>query len=146
MSADATGAAGEPDKFVRLEWTGEGMRFRGGARGGPEVVIDGDSEAGPSPMDALLISLAGCMAIDVRMILEKSRVPLEALEVEVAGVRAPTAPRRYEAIRLTYVVEGPEEAHQARLERAVELSRETYCSVLHSLRPDIGVEIEIERR
>lgn len=132
-------------KEVVLSWTGEGMVFRGGAPGGPEMTIDGDGSAGPSPMDALLLSLAGCMGADVRLILEKSRVPLTSLEVAVEGVRAATDPRRYEEIRLAYRVEGPEEEHEGRLERAVELSRETYCSVLHSLRRDVDVDITIER-
>lgn len=132
-------------KEVVLSWTGDGMVFRGGARDGPEVTLDGDSRAGPSPMDTLLLSLAGCMGADVRLILEKSRVPLTSLEVAVEGVRAATDPRRYEEIRLAYRVQGPGEEHRERLERAVELSRSTYCSVLHSLRSDVKVEISIER-
>lgn len=133
-------------KRVALSWTGEGLVFRGGGPDGPAVVIDGDSEAGPSPMDALLLSLAGCMAADVQHILGKSRVPVESLDVEVTGVRAPTNPRRYEEIRLVYRVQGPREEHQASLDRAIQLSRDTYCSVLHSLRPDVELEIGIERR
>jgi putative redox protein len=128
-----------------MTWTGEGMMFRGGAPGGPEIVVDGDSEGGPSPMDALLISLATCMGADVRMILEKARVPLESLEIEVEGTRRPDAPRRYEEIRLVYRLRGPLEEHAPRLERAVQLSRDTYCSVLHTLLPDLDVEIAIER-
>ena len=96
-------------------------------------------------MDSLLLALAGCMAIDVQVILERSRVPLTGLEVEVEGERAPTAPKRYTSIRLAYRVEGPGEEHQAKLERAVALSEEKFCSVLHSLRSDIDISIEINR-
>lgn len=130
---------------VVLRWMGEGMAFSGAAPGGPEIVLDSDGKAGPSPTQALLLSLAGCMAVDVRMILEKSRVPLESLEVAVEGDRAEMPPRYFHTLRLTYRVRGPSEADQAKLERAVQLSRETYCSVLHTLRPDVNLDVRIER-
>lgn len=144
-------------KRVRLRWTGDGMVFRGGPlspseNGGPgvsiappETVVDGDSVAGPSPMDHLLLGLAGCMAVDVRMILEKSRVPLEAMEIEVEGERAPDPPRRYVRVRLVYRLQGPGPEDEAKVQRAVDLSRDKYCSVLHSLRPDLDLSIEVHR-
>jgi putative redox protein len=121
------------------------MEYVGTGEEGPAVIIDAKSGKGPGPMDALLYSLAGCMAVDVQVILERSRVPLTGLEVEVEGLRAPTHPKRYTDIRLIYRVEGPQEEHQAKLDRAVDLSKEKFCSVLHSLRPDIKFEIEINR-
>jgi putative redox protein len=132
-------------KSVTLRWSGQGQLFHGGAPGGVEIPIDGDSHAGPSPMDALLLALAGCMAADVLMILQKGRVPVDALEVAVEGERREQNPRRFMALRLEYRVAGPGEEHEAKLERAVALSRDTYCSVLHSLRPDLEVEIRIRR-
>ena len=133
------------DKIVTLRWTGEGLIFRGGSRPDTEVTLDSDGKAGPSPTEFLLLSLAGCMGVDVQMILEKSRVPVEALSVEVSGDRAPSEPRRFTAIKLVYEVAGPADEHQTRLERAVALSRDKYCSVLHSLHPDIELDIEIRR-
>lgn len=132
-------------KRVSLRWSGEGTRFEGGPDGALPAVIDGDSRAGPSPMDALLLGLAGCMAADVVLILEKSRVPLESLVIDVEGDRAENPPRRYERIRLTYRVTGPSEEDAPKLQRAVDLSRETYCSVLHTLRPDLDLDVTIER-
>lgn len=85
------------------------------------------------------------MGIDIRMILEKGRVPLEELVVEVEGDRAPDPPRRFTALRLTVRVRGPGEEHDARIARAVDLSRDKYCSVFHSLRTDLDVEIAVER-
>ena len=85
------------------------------------------------------------MAVDVQVILERSRVPLTGLRVDVEGERAPTHPKRYTQIRMVYHLEGPQEEHQGKVERAVDLSREKFCSVLHTLRPDIGFEIEIRR-
>jgi putative redox protein len=130
---------------VQLRWTGDGLVFCGGGEGGAEVTVDGDGEAGAAPMQLLLLSLAGCMAIDVRMILEKSRVPLSALEVEVTGERANGEPARYVAIQLVYRLRGPDEEHEARLQRAIDLSRDKYCSVLHSLDPGIDFDIRVER-
>jgi len=129
---------------VELRWT-EGLTFTGGADGGPQITTASGGGEGPSPTQLLLLSLASCMGIDVVDILNKSRVPLEAMRVEVAGERAPEAPRRFTSIRLTYHVRGPEDRDQAKLERAVQLSRDRYCSVLHTLRPDLELDVRIER-
>ncbi|RMH17977.1 MAG: OsmC family peroxiredoxin [Gemmatimonadetes bacterium] len=130
-------------KQVTLRWKGEGLLFEGGPDGVPSVTIDGDSHLGPSPMDTLLLALAGCMAADVRVILEKGRVPLAGLAVRVSGARAASPPRRYTSIRLVFEVDGPAPEHASKVERALALSRETYCSVLHTLDPDLEVAIEL---
>jgi putative redox protein len=125
---------------VELRWQGEGLRFESGVPGGG--LIDGDAEAGPSPMQSLLLGLAGCMAVDVIMILQKMRVPLEGLTVRVAGERAPEPPRRFTSIDLIYETRGLAPEDGEKLDRAIALSREKYCSVLHTLRPDLAVSIE----
>lgn len=130
---------------VRLRWTGQGLVFVGGAEGGPEITTESGGGAGPSPTQLLLLSLAGCMGVDLRMILEKSRVPVQTLEVEVDGDRVEEPPRRFTSIRLTYRLSGPAEEDQPKLERAVRLSTEKYCSVLHTLRPDLDLDVRIER-
>ena len=131
-------------RSVQLDWTGEGLAFRGSAPDGPTVTLDSDGAAGPSPTQALLMSLAGCMGIDVVMILEKGRVPLEAMTVAVEGDRTEEVPRRFTAIRLVYHIQGPGEKNRNKVERAVNLSRERYCSVLHTLRTDIDLDIRVE--
>lgn len=137
--------AGSDIRNVRLRWDGEGLVFRGGPEGGVQLTVDGDGAQGQSPMQLLLMSVAGCMAIDVVMILEKSRVPVRSIEMEATGVRAKTPPRRYVSLDLLYRVEGPSEADQAKLDRAIELSRDTYCSVLHTLDSGLDVSIRVER-
>lgn len=132
-------------RSVRLRWTGRDLVFRGGTDDGPEVVVDGGSKEGASPMELLLLSVAGCMAIDVKLILEKSRVPLESMEVDVVGERAETDPKRFLSIELVYRLSGPKEEHDAKLQRAIDLSKDKYCSVLHTLDPSIDVGIRIER-
>ena len=130
-------------KHVSLRWSGEGLRFEGGPEGVQPSVVDGGSRAGPSPTDHILLALAGCMGADVLDILNKSRVPVERLHVEVVGNRAPDPPRRFVAIAMTFHLTGPAPGDRAKVERAVSLSRETYCSVLHTLRPDLDLAFEI---
>lgn len=132
-------------KRARLRWAGRGLLFRGGRPGGVEIPLDGDSEEGPSPMDTLLLGLASCMGSDIVLILRKGRVPLEEMDVDVRGDRAETDPRKYLRIEMVFRVSGPEAGHQGKLERALALSRETYCSFVHSLRSDIELDLRIER-
>ena len=143
---DAAPAAAAPKPLVKaisLEWSGEGFRFDGGPEGVPPSVVDGGSKAGPSPMDHLLMGAAGCMGTDVIDILAKSRVPVTRLSVEVVGTRAPTPPRRFTALTMTFRLSGPSAADRPKVERAVSLSHETYCSAIHSLRPDLELSFEI---
>lgn len=128
---------------VRLRWTGQDLVFRGGAEGGPEVIVDGSSAQGAGPMQMLLLAVAGCMGIDIKMILEKSRVPLEGLEIEVVGERAPEPPRRYLRIDLVCHVTGPTPDDADKVRRAVDLSRDKYCSVLHSLDPATVIDVRV---
>ncbi len=133
------------ERRVRLEWTGEGLAFRGGREGGVSVGVDSAGTVGPAPMELLLLSIAGCMAIDVLMILQKSRVQVDGLSMDALGIRADTIPKRYNSVELVCHVEGPRDEDQAKVARALELSREKYCSVLHTLDPDLAVEIRVAR-
>lgn len=146
MSSSEEPAAAVPKpliKTVSLRWSGEGLRFEGGPEGVPASVVDGGSKAGPSPMDHLLLAAAGCMGADVLDILGKSRVPVEHFEVQVEGKRAEKAPRRFVAISMSFRVRGPLASDRPKVERAVNLSREKYCSVLHTLRPDLDLLLEV---
>lgn len=124
-------------KRIVLQWE-EGLRFRGGAPGGAQTTIDGDNAAAPGPMLTLLLAVASCSGSDVVAILQKMRVQLRELRIEVAGQRREQHPRRYTSIHLDYRI-GGEGLDQAKASRAVDLSVEKYCSVIHSLAPDITV-------
>lgn len=89
------------------------------------------------------MSIGGCMAVDIQMILEKGRVPLESLEVALEGERAPEPPRRYTRIVMDVHTRGPGPEHREKVERAVALSKDKYCSVFHTLRPDLETEFRI---
>ena len=132
------------DVTVKLEWQ-NGLRFEGGREAGPRTRVDGEGKDAPSPMETLLLALAGCTAADVVEIARKMREPIEgsAFEVRVEGERAPEPPRRYTRIRLRYRVVGAGLSRE-KLERAIELSQGKYCSVLHTLRPDLTVDTELE--
>lgn len=134
------------DTTVALRWDGEGQRYTGGVAGGPGIVLDGSGAAGPSPMAALALGVAGCMAIDVQDIAQKMRLPLTGLDVTVEGDRRAEPPRRFTALRLKYTVSGVAAADEDKIWRAIELSREKYCSVIHSMRDDIDLTIELELR
>lgn len=127
-------------KTASLRWTG-GERFEGTAGVAP-IVLDGSADGAPSPMDALLASLGGCMGIDVAMILEKGRQDLRGLEVDLVGRRAEKPPRRFVACTLHFRVEG--DVDEKAVQRAVDLSRDKYCSVMHSLAPDTEIECTFE--
>jgi putative redox protein len=142
-----TGPHSENLRGATLTWRGEGLQFVGhtdAAGDGIPIPIDGETQAGASPMEILLLSLAGCMAIDIRMILERSRVSLETFSVRVEGVRKDDHPKAYRAIRLHLQLSGPTEADRGKVERAIQLSEEKYCSVHHSLDPATEIQTSFE--
>jgi putative redox protein len=131
----------EEIKRVSLTWL-DRMRFEGGAPGGPVTTVDADNATAPGPMLQLLIAAAGCTGADIVSILAKMRVPLRSLGIEVAGTRREEEPRRYVAIHFTYAMAG-DGLDEARARRAIDLSIQKYCSVLHSLAPDIRVTYDL---
>ena len=124
----------KPPLAAELLWT-DGLKF-GATSGRSAIMIDGDGGAGPSPMQLAAFALAGCMAADVVAILKKGRHPLAGLRVSFRGDRAASPPRRFERITLHFHVSGAVPADA--VGRAISLSHETYCSVWHSMRPDIA--------
>ncbi len=121
----------------------DGLRFISKANSGVSLVMDSgkppEGGSAPTPMELLLMALTGCTGIDMALILNRMRVPFTGLEIEALGERAEEAPKRYTRIRITYRVKGPN-VPRDRVERAVELSMNTYCSVLANLRPTLDVE------
>jgi putative redox protein len=113
---------------AKVTWV-EGMRFVGQAGSGHGLVVDGSSEGkiGTSPMELILVGLAGCTAVDVVNILQKKRQAVHSLEVQVSADRAPDHPRVYTRIEIEYVVRGHSIKPQA-VEQAIELSESKYCS------------------
>jgi putative redox protein len=141
MSTPAPPAAKPPAPIVvDLDWEGD-LRFRG-TTGAVSLVLDSASEAGPTPVQALAFALAGCMAIDVAHILKKGRLEPRSLKAHLEAERAPEDPKRLVSVHLHFKVGGKVPADK--VERAIALSREKYCSVWHSLRPDIDFRTSFE--
>jgi putative redox protein len=129
-----------PPTIVDLEWESD-LRLRAKAAEN-QLILDSDGVAGVSPMQALALALAGCMAMDVIHILRKGRHDLRGLRVRLTGQRALEEPRRFTAIALHFVVTGTVQNEQ--VQRAVALSREKYCSVWSSMRQDISLDVTHE--
>jgi putative redox protein len=105
-------------------------------------MIDGDGQVGPTPVNMLLESVGSCTAIDVVDILQKGRQEIRAMHVEVGAERRDEVPRAVTRLYLRFRIEG--DIPGPRVQRAVDLSLEKYCSVFHSLRMDVSVDTEIE--
>ncbi|MBM6581493.1 OsmC family protein [Microvirga sp. BT689] len=110
----------------------DGMMFVGESGSGHAVVMDGAPEYGGRnlgirPMEMLLIGLGGCTAFDVVQILRKGREKVVDCEVEVTAERTETDPKVFTKIHLEYQVTG-ENLAPAKVERAIQLSKEKYCS------------------
>jgi putative redox protein len=133
---------GVPSEYpIEVVWEG-GMRYRGGPPGGPTMLVDGEKGAAPSPVDALLVAIASCSAIDVVDYLEKRRTPPTSCSVSVSFSRAPNPPRRLTDLHLTFRVAA--DTTQEHADRAAELSFNKYCSVATSLAPDIRLGWKVE--
>ena len=123
----------KPPTTVELIW--EHDLVLGGKSGDVRMTLDSASKEGASPMQALAFALAGCMAMDVLHVIKKGRHDLRGLKADLSGTRAPEEPRRFTRIELKYTITG--NVPQAVVERAIQLSRDKYCSVWHSMRQDI---------
>ncbi len=107
------------------------------------VRTDGSTKAGVSPMEMILMGLAGCMGADVIDILRKKRQPVTRLEIKIHGDRTEEHPKRYTRIALTFVVSGAGLDPEA-VRRAIELSETTYCSVSATLRGGAQIETQFD--
>ena len=127
----------KPTTHIALRWTGDlAFDVTVGER---HIVADGNSREGLSPVELLGAALAGCMGTDVAHILTRGRQPLTSLDVTLSAERAQSEPHRFVNLRLHFAVGGNVDAGQ--LARAIALSHEKYCSVWHSMRQDIGLEL-----
>jgi putative redox protein len=127
----------KPPVTIALIWERE-LVF-GGTSGDVTMTLDSDGAAGPSPMQALAFALAGCMAMDVVHILKKARHELRGLRADLSGSRASDTPHRFTTVAMHYTING--EIPADAVDRAIELSRQKYCSVWHSMRQDIDFRI-----
>jgi putative redox protein len=116
---------------ARIKWV-ENAAFVGTTGSGHGVVIDGPPDIGGRnlgmrPMELMLLSVGACSAVDVVHILKKGRQDVADVQVEVKGERTDADPKVFTKIHLHFVVAGRGLTRE-RVERAVQLSAEKYCS------------------
>jgi putative redox protein len=125
---------------MRLE---RDLYFLGTTQRGYEVEYDVTYQEGCSPTETLLMSVAGCLSIDVVSMLRKMRCTIDHYEIEFQGERKLDPPQYYKRMDMHIRLKG-DGITPKKVERAISLSQETYCSVYHSLRKDLKVEVTYE--
>jgi putative redox protein len=122
----------------------QGLSFTGIAGSGFEVPLGtnmeyGGADDGFRPLELMLVSLAGCTAMDVISILKKKRQAVTAFQVNVHAERASEHPRVFTSIMVEYLFQG-NRLDRASVERAVELSEMRYCSARAMLAQVVPIE------
>ena len=127
-----------------VRYAGDGY-FIGTTPGGYPQLMDskGDRHAAPTPIELLLVAVAGCTAIDVQSILAKKRQDVTSYDVRISGTRADEHPRKFIAFHITHIVRGRGISAKA-VEDAIRLSDETYCSVAASVKPTAAITTSYE--
>src|SRR3954451_16534330 len=126
----------KPPVAVEIVWEHE--LVLAGTSGEARMILDSAGKEGPSPVQALVFGLAGCMGMDIVHILKKGRHELRGLKVSLVAERAPGDPHRLTSVKADFAVTGDIPKEQIR--RAIDLSHDKYCSVWHSMRQDIRFE------
>ena len=134
-------------KPVSVAWKKDGLLFEATTAHGTIALASGLDEPGNgvTPMETLASALAACTAMDVASILLKMRQPLEGFSVEVSGDRAEEHPKKFLSLEVVYHFTG--DLDEQKVERAISLSEERYCSVEATLRPAVPItsRYDIER-
>ena len=129
-----------------IRWT-DGIQFVAEVGSGHALVVDGAPDhggrnTGARPMELVLAGAASCTAIDVVLMLKKSRQDVSAFSVDADAERATEDPKVFTAIKLTFRVAG-RNIDPAAVERAVKLSKEKYCSATAMLGHTATITTEI---
>ncbi len=130
---------------ILLEQTGT-CSFQASNGSGGKIKIDGPPDMGGKdeglrPMESVLAALASCSAIDILHILKKGRTDVDDLKIKVIGKRVDAIPAVFESIELEVSVASVQ--NKDKLERAVSLSMEKYCSVAKMLEPTVKISYRI---
>ncbi|MDA9236980.1 OsmC family protein [Schleiferiaceae bacterium] len=132
---------------ITLERIDEHFGFKARA-GNHEMVLDtateiGGNDQGFRPMELMLISLAGCSAIDVVHILKKGKYLIHDYNAEVYAERREELPRIFSSIDMIITVDT--DAPDTVLERAAKLTSEKYCSAYAVLEASTSVTLKLVR-
>ena len=127
--------------IASVAWTGQ-QQFEAKSESGHTITFDVAKEAGCTPMEAVLMALCGCTAVDVANILTKKREAFTGLHVHAEAEKAPPSPSVFTRIRLVYRVTG--NVNPKSVEDAVHLSKTKYCSVSAMLEKTARIDFVIE--
>lgn len=116
---------------------------------GNQLFIDaspaiGGKNKGLRPMELLATALGSCLSIDILQILRKKRQQVNHFEVSVVAVRSNQIPAAFEKIELQFIIN--REVELKKLEQAVQLSWKNYCSVAHSIHPNIELIFHVTQQ
>ncbi|MCK6407490.1 MAG: OsmC family protein [Rhodocyclaceae bacterium] len=116
----------------KISWAGEGVSFTAETGSKHRIVMDGAPDAGGQnlgarPMELLLAGTGGCTAFDVVTILKKGRHDVHGCEIDVSAERAASDPKVFTKIHFHFRVSGKNLRREV-VTRAIELSKEKYCS------------------
>ncbi|RYL86651.1 OsmC family protein [Sporolactobacillus sp. THM19-2] len=130
---------------LTVKWAGN-MAFSGATASGHEIRMDaaeeiGGQNSGARPMELVMNAVAGCTGIDIIMILKKMRLDPTSFHMDIKGDRAENPPKVFTNIHIHYALEG--ELPEDKVIRAIQLSKDKYCSVAHSLKADITASYSI---
>src|SRR5258705_1468871 len=131
---------------TRIKWI-DGVSFVAESGSGHALIVDGAPDAGgrnlgPRPMELVLAGTAACTAFDVVWILRKARQPIADCVVEAEAERAPAEPKVFTHIHFHYRVAG-RGLDRRQVERAVQLSKEKYCSATIMLAKTAAISYEL---
>ena len=130
---------------ITLRWIEKTMMMASDSNGHSIVIgRSPDPEfvwSGVKPSDLLLVAAASCSCHDVVEILAKQREPLQDMKVICTGEQNNEPPYRFTQLHLKFMAYGPVKAE--RVEKAIQLSVEKYCSVINSLNMPVSTEFEI---
>ena len=121
----------------------KGITFVGKAASNNWVVMDGPEDFGgcnaaTRPKELVLIGLGGCTGADVASILRKMREKVDRIEIELDTEDAREHPKVFTKIHMTYKFWG-QDLNTANLEKAINLSRDRYCSVSAMLKSSVEI-------
>jgi len=125
---------------LSLDWKGH-MKFAN-SQGSPAIELHSSTPGVSSPPQALAYSVMACMGMDVVHVIEKGRHVLKAMTVKCEGERAPESPKRFVSMTLHFDVTG--DVPDKVVARAIELSRDKYCSVWNTIRPDVVLKTDFK--
>jgi putative redox protein len=131
---------------IRATWTAP-VRFDATCEGGGAITMDmrrdrGGANHGPTPMETVLMAMAGCTGVDVATILAKMRAPVHRLHIAVDGKQSSEHPKVFTAIHVRFDAAGPGLPPE-QVEKAVALSIDKYCPVTAMLKRSAKVTYEV---